>query len=94
MKVSQYPVKVWVLQPSFKPKEVELTRHYTTYQKMEYHQSSTGKTYHDGEIALTFDEIIRMGEERLKTQQADIDKKQASLTKRKETLAKAKGVKQ
>lgn len=94
MKVSQYPVKVWVLQPSFKPKEVELTIHYSNYGGQAHHRSSSGKIYADHEIALTFDEIIRMGEERLKTQQADLDKKQATLTKRKETLAKAKGVKQ
>ena len=90
MKLS-YPVDVWVLQPSFKPKQVKLTGYYGNYCGDDYHSSESGKTYCVTEITCTENEIIAKGEQLVKKQQADLDKKQANLDKRKENLAKAKG---
>lgn len=90
MKLS-YPVIAWVLQPSFKPKQVTLNSYHSNYGGVDWHKSDSGKAYNDNEVRFTQEEIILLGEQQLKKQQADLDKKQANIDKRKETLAKAKG---
>ena len=82
-----YPAVVWVLQPSFKPKQVTLIEEYSE----RWYKSESGKSYHDSEIHLTQADAITAGEKQLEKQQADLDKKQANIHKRKENLAKAKG---
>lgn len=92
MKISEFPTKVWVLQPSFKPKQIELVGHYTHWQGQDYYHVLSGKPYHEGEVFPTKSEAIARGRERLSAQQADLDKKQANLNKRKAALDAAEAV--
>lgn len=88
MKISAYPAKVWVLTPSFKPKEVELTSFYSSYNGVNYHHTAD-KYYNDTEIALTKAEIIAVGKERLAKQKADQLKRQVGIDKREAALKAA-----
>jgi ornithine carbamoyltransferase len=93
MKVQSYPLKVWVLTPAFKPKEVELQSKYTNWSGQDYHNTAgTSKLYADSEIAVTQAEIIQVGKALLSEQQKAIDKRQAALAKRMKNITAAEEV--
>lgn len=85
MSEKTYPYQAWVLMPSFKPKEVELVAR----ARLDWEESSTGKWYHHTELHPSKAEAIAAGWEKIRIQQADIDKRQAKLNKRIVELDKA-----
>lgn len=85
-----YPYTAWVLQPSFKPKQVELTRAYGSWgTASDYDSTSTGKPYHLSELLISQKDAIAAGRQALERQRIDLDKKLVSLAKKQEALDKA-----
>lgn len=86
-----YPYSAWVLQPSFKPKEVTFVRHSTNWNGSEDYgcETQSGKCYQRSQIHPTKAAAIAFGREEVKRMQGDLDKKQASLNKKTESLDKA-----
>lgn len=84
MSEKTYPYQAWVLMPSFKPKEVELVAR----ARLDWEESSTGKWYHHTELHSSKAEAIAAGWEKIKIQQADIDKRRENLNKRINQLEK------
>ncbi len=84
-----YPYTAWVLQPSFKPKQVEFVRNYVTWGRDYGDESASGKIYMKGDIFPTKEDVINEGWRRVEKQEADLEKKQASLNKKKTELTKA-----
>lgn len=85
-----YPYKAWVLQPSFKPKEVELVEHYGSWRGDDYgDMTASKKIYRRDEIFASKAEAIEEGWRRVEKQEADLGKKQESLNKKKTELTKA-----
>lgn len=85
MTTRQYPFSGWVLQPSFKPKEVTIV----SGPHSSYQQSESGKWYANSDVYSTKDEAIQGGWERVRKQQEDLNKKQVSLNKKQAVLRKA-----
>lgn len=84
-----YPYKAWVLQPSFKPVEVELVGRYASYSIDYGDQTASGKSYPLKELFPTKAEAIAEGHRRLDKQAEDLDKKLINITKRRAALNKA-----
>lgn len=85
-----YPRQAWVLQPSFRPKEVTLVRRAFAYSPTDYGDTAdTGKDYAPEDMFPTKADAIAEGKKRLDEQQAKLDKMQANLDKRRATLKKA-----
>ena len=82
-----YPFKAWVLQPSFKPVEIEIVGHYSG----NWHQSSTGKTYLEAHLHATKVAAINFGWQEVARIQSDLDKRTENLRKKKAALTKAQG---
>lgn len=81
-----YPRKVWVLLPSFKPKEVEVVKRYgsaTDYGDL----TAAGVNYMPSEMYESQQEAVENGYRRLCEQQSALDKRQANLRKKRATLA-------
>lgn len=90
MSERNYPYTAWILQPSFKPKEVELVKHYTSFGDKDYgDETASGKVYRRDEIFSSKAEAIEEGWRRVEKQQADLEKRQESLDKKKTALTKA-----
>lgn len=84
-----YPYLGWVLTPSFKPKQVTLITKYG-YGQTDYGDlTEAHKLYALDEIFPTKEEAITYGHERVKKQQAALDKTQAAIHKRRASLEKA-----
>ena len=85
-----YPRKAWVLQPSFKPKEVELIKPYRSFGGADYGDlTAESKLYAASEMFDTMRAAVDEGWRRIEKQQADLDKKAANLAKRKKALQAA-----
>lgn len=84
-----YPYKAWVLQPSFKPKEVELVKPYVAWSDHYGDETASKKVYRLNEIFPSKEKAIEEGWRRIKRQEADLDKRQESLNKKKTALTKA-----
>ena len=80
-----YPFICWVLQPSFKPKQVQITSHYYA----EWYQSDTGARYAGADMFPTQEQAIAEGRTRLATQEALLARRQANIDKRRAALDKA-----
>lgn len=80
-----YPYLAWVLQPSFKPVQVEIVADYSG----EWVKSSKGKPYHKGYLFPTKEAAIADGWKRLGAQEADLQLKLDNIAKRKAALTKA-----
>lgn len=90
MKKRTYPYLGWILQPSFKPVQIELVKKYDSYSTVDYGDMvASGKLYRVNELFPSKAAAIAEGRARVKKQQADLDKKQASLQKRITALDKA-----
>lgn len=86
----QYPRQAWVLQPSFKPKEVTVTKPYSTWNKSEeWDVTEGGKSYHKDSLFPSMSVAITNGRDLVEKQRADIAKRQATLEKRIAALDKA-----
>lgn len=87
-----YPYKGWVLQPSFKPVEVEFVSAYRALSREDYGDRSTaGKVYARSEIHATKADAIAFGRAEIVRMQADIDKRQSKLSAKSAALNKADG---
>jgi hypothetical protein len=83
----EFPYNAWVLQPSFKPKEVTLTE--KNWYGGQYHLSDTGKVYLLSEIYPTKQAAIVAGREQLEKQREDLNKRQERIDKRAAALDRA-----
>lgn len=90
MSKRQYPRQAWVLQPSFKPKEVAVVRPYSTWNSSEeWDVVEGGKSYHKDSLFPSVAAAIANGREQVEKQRLDIAKRQATLEKRIAALDKA-----
>ena len=84
-----YPRAVWVLMPSFKPKEVEVVRKYGS----NYHDygdlTAAGKLYAPFDMFPTKRAAIEAGWLRVDKQKADLDKRLCAIKKKRDQLQKA-----
>ena len=80
-----YPFICWVLQPSFKPKQVQITSHYYA----EWYQSDNCHNYQGCDMFPTQEKAIAEGRTRLATQEALLARRQANIDKRRAALDKA-----
>lgn len=87
-----YPRKVWVLTPSFKPKEVEVVRPYVSYGSQDYGDlTAATKLYAVSEMFDSKRAAIDEGWRRVDKQKADLDKKLIGIAKRRKALQAATG---
>ncbi len=86
-----YPYTAWMLQPSFKPVEVTIVAaawpESPAYSNWEH--TDKKKAVNLSDLFFSKSEAIDDGWERIKKQQADLDKKQENLNKRRAALEKA-----
>lgn len=85
--MTQFPRKAWVLQPSFRPKQVTLVEIPDSLK--EFAETDTGKWYRLTETYATKAEAIAGGWMRIGEQQTALDKKSTNLDKKRAALAKA-----
>jgi hypothetical protein len=79
----QYPRKVWVLMPSFKPVEVEVVGRYASYSNYDYgDQTAKGKIYAPDAMFQTKNDAIRAGREAVAKTEADLTRRRQSLNKK------------
>ena len=89
-KPTTYPYTAWVLQPSFKPKEVTFVKHYEGWSGEDYGcKSESGRVYRRVAIHATKTAAITFGNAEVRSMQLALDKKQGSLNKKREALTKA-----
>ena len=89
-KPATYPYTAWVLQPSFKPKEVTFVKHDEGWSGEDYGcKSESGKVYSRVAIHATKADAITFGHAEVRRMQLALDKKQESLNKKREALTKA-----
>lgn len=83
----EFPYKGWVLTPTCNPKEVVFVRggHFTDG----YHWTEKKKAYHTTDIHPNKTAAILAGNERVRVQQAALDKSQLAINKRRANLALA-----
>ena len=91
MKKRKYPRQAWVLQPSFKPKEITIVKRAYGYSSTYsgYDEADTGKTYHTVNLFDTKAAAIAAGREQIKKLQTDIARRQETVSKRIAALDKA-----
>lgn len=78
-----YPRAVWVIQPSFKIKQVEVVRQYSCWGNEDYGDLTvSNKRYSPSEMFGSKEEAMAAAREKLQAQQNDLDKRQEALTKR------------
>lgn len=91
-KPTTYPYTAWVLQPSFKPKEVTFVERALAYGIEDYGcVSEAGKWYRRDQIHATKTDAIIFGHSEVRRMQDDLKKKLDSLEKKRDALAKAAG---
>ena len=89
-KPTTYPYTAWVLQPSFKPKEVTFVKHCESWSGEDYGcESESGRVYRRDAIHATKTDAITFGHAEVRRMQLALDKKQESLNKKREALTKA-----
>jgi hypothetical protein len=70
----KYPRDVWVLTPSFKPKQVTVVQSYTSWNGVDYGDvTATGKRYMVDDMHTTLEAAIAHGRARLVQAQARVD---------------------
>lgn len=88
----ELPRKVWVLQPSFKPKEIEVETFKESSIWGAWYHTASGKGYRQKDVYESKQEAIAGGWERVKQEQEALAKKQESLEKKQNALHKASGI--
>lgn len=86
-----YPYAAWVLQPSFKPKEITFVSHYLGWGASSDYGciAQSGKLYQRCQIHPTKAEAIAFGRSEVERMRADLKKKQDSLDAKVSALDKA-----
>jgi len=92
VEITEYPATAWVLQPSFKPVEVTLTRRLHEHGYQGWHATAKGQPHHQDKLHATKHEAITVGRAQVATLEADLVKRRASLNKRIAALDKAEGI--
>lgn len=86
-----YPYKAWVIQPSGKPKEVELVEEgFSWSDHSDWDITNSGQSYHVDNLYPTREAAITAGLAALDAQQAKLTKQQANLDKKRATLLEAR----
>lgn len=83
----KFPYQAWVLQPSFKPKEVTIVRR--SWLTDSHHEEVSGKCHHLGQLHPSKAAAIQAGREQIEKQRVDLAKRQERLNKRIAALDKA-----
>lgn len=83
-----YPYKAWVLQPLFKPIEIELVSR-AWIKPWGWDMSTTHKAYDTKKMYPTKQSAINAGWDRVTWAQADLDKRATNLEKKRIALRKA-----
>ncbi|AXF52947.1 MAG: hypothetical protein [Caudoviricetes sp.] len=87
-----FPYTGWVLTPGFTPKQEKFVKPYGHgVEQCDWHLTERHKIVHVGSIYSCKAEAICAGNQRLREQQAALDKKQANINKRRAALEKAAG---
>ena len=95
MSKRKYPRQAWVLLPSFKPKEVTITKQYGSWSSAEdWDLADSGKSYHKDSLFPSMSAAVAHGRAQVEKQAADIAKRQATLEKRIAALNKAESAQQ
>ncbi|MDH1236550.1 hypothetical protein [Stutzerimonas stutzeri] len=86
-----YPYKAWILQPSFKPVEVELVGHYSDWgSHQDWDRNQKGKAFNvKRDLYPNKAAAIAAGRKKIEEQQADIAKRLERINKRIAALDKA-----
>lgn len=85
-----FPYTGWVLTPGFTPKQEKFVQPYGFGgEQTEWHRTEKHKLVHFGSIYASKEAAICAGNQRLRDQQAALDKKQANINKRRAALEKA-----
>ena len=88
-----YPRDVWVLQPSFKPVQITVTKKYGSYTNYDYGDlSDKGKLYAPESMFESKGAAIADGRERCAKLRADLEKREENLCKKIAALNKAEGI--
>lgn len=82
------PMTGWILQPSFRLKQVTLVERCQWVSAPGWFRCEAGKTIHASAFYKTREEAISAGQQRLADQQKALDVKQDNLNKRSAMLAK------
>lgn len=80
-----YPFNCWVLEPLFKPKQVQIVSHYFA----EWYKADTEARYAGADMFPTQEQAIAEGRTRLAAQEALLARRQANIDKRRAALDKA-----
>jgi hypothetical protein len=89
IKARQYPYYAWVLQPSFKPKQILIVGRVFLYSYPEYDKTKSGTSYHIDKLFLTKDAAVAHGWERIREIEADLAKRTERLAQKRQELEKA-----
>lgn len=85
-----YPRKVWVLQPSFKPIEVEVVKRYDGWVSDTGDQTAKGKLYSVSAMYATKTDAIASGWAKIAAMHAELELRQENINKKKSVLKKAR----
>lgn len=87
MEKISYPYTAWVLAPSFKPKQVEILKRYSSYSpESTWELSDSGKFYLRSDLSETKELAIASGWKRVEAMQLKLDKMEDSLRKKRAAL--------
>jgi len=87
-----FPYTGWVLTPGFTPKQEKFVMPYGhSEEQNDWHFTERKKVVNVGSIYVSKEAAICAGNQRIRDQQAALDKKQANINKRRAALEKAAG---
>ncbi|MNU46265.1 hypothetical protein D3C71_351230 [compost metagenome] len=85
----ELPRKVWVLMPSFKPKQIEVETFKTSGIWGDWYHMASGKGYHARDVYESKQDAIEEGFKQLEDRSQYLDKQLEKQAKRREALMKA-----
>ena len=91
MNARTYPRTAWILQPSFKPKQVTVISSYSAWDSYsDWECIEDGPLTHIKAMRDTLEEIIAFGQQEIDRMQSAIDKRQTTLDKKRGKIQKAR----
>lgn len=84
-----YPRTVWVLTPTFVPKQVEIVSRYKSTVHLDYDVTANGKAYHLSEMHATEAGAIAHGVAQVEKQYKDLEGRKIKIEKRHANLIAA-----
>ena len=87
-----YPYRAWVLQPSFKPVQIEIVAEYSSWGGHTWEQSATKKLYNSKELHESEEAAIAYGWKEVERIQTNLDQRHENLRKKRAALNKAAGM--